>query len=65
MQCLSKDGRNCLWHTSMETCHKLVEDGKKGLPLSPVTCGESLKSTQGILGYDQPGHWCERAKTFH
>lgn len=65
MQCLSKDGRNCQWHTSIDTCHKLVEEGKKGLPLSPVTCGESLKSTQGILGYDQPGHWCERAKTFH
>ena len=50
-QCLSYDGRNCVWNNSnlSQIRHNDVR---------PLTCGEDHRRNWGSTGYDTPGHWC-------
>ena len=52
--CASYDGQNCLWG-----------QGLKQVQLSrvrPLVCGANHKRQWGTTGYEDPKHWCNRAK---
>jgi hypothetical protein len=59
-QCLSKDGKSCMWFKSNEECGEQYVD-KMSMPnLKSVTCGDEHKSLYGKTGYEDPNHWCSK-----
>jgi hypothetical protein len=65
VECLSLDGKNCVWNTikTGAQCfdYMLKNEGK----FTPLTCGKMHKSIYGIEGYGTAGHWCEIGKNFY
>ena len=60
LECLSRDGSNCLWQTSESGCNNLLLT--PGSPVNPVTCGAKHQAVWGETGYTNPAHWCYKAK---
>ncbi len=59
VQCMSTDGRNCLWQANENKCTELVEN-KPG-NIRPLVCGGGHQRAWGSRGYDSgPGHWCNK-----
>ena len=61
IECASSNGRDCLWQSTPEKCEALV----KNMPanIKTVSCGEHHKRLYGTTGYDNPVHWCAKART--
>jgi CPW-WPC domain-containing protein len=57
VQCLSYDGRNCVWNNSdlSQIKHNDVK---------PLTCGSDHKRIYGSTGYDTTGHWCNTVNNY-
>jgi hypothetical protein len=61
VQCLSNDGRNCVWASSDAGCtSSLVGSGSNNNPTSALTCGvlHALYQPQAGDGYNGLNHWC-------
>jgi hypothetical protein len=56
VQCMGTDGRNCIWGK----CQEKLENPPKSL--KPLSCGDVHKKIYGSTGYDNPDHWCSKAK---
>lgn len=55
VQCLSTDGRNCLWGQTQ------LDDATRA-NIRPLACGVMHKTIWGIDGYSRAGHWCRRIR---
>ena len=62
VQCMSPDGRGCMWQGGDSQCRELAADpGRQGR--SALECGRMHASIYGGTGYEPPGHhWCARAR---
>jgi hypothetical protein len=69
IQCMSENGKDCMWQNSEAECLQLIERQKvKKIKLTQtggdgLSCGEQMKSVWGITGYDTPDNWCSKAKS--
>jgi hypothetical protein len=54
VMCYSTDGQNCSRPQDV--------DLKQRRYLKPLICGSHHASVWGVTGYDQPGHWCAKAR---
>jgi hypothetical protein len=60
VECMSFNARDCTW-TSDAQCPNYI--GFQNHPhLNPLVCGNMHTRQWGGPGYDNPGHWCARAK---
>jgi hypothetical protein len=59
IQCMSSDGKNCLWQTSSQNCSTLIVNPIA--TVNPLTCGADSLAKWGATGYDTPGNWCNTA----
>lgn len=57
VECMSKDGKNCMWDGKCETKLKTIVRNQ-----DPLTCGAMHKDLYGSIGYDNPSHWCAKGK---
>lgn len=65
VECLSLDGKECIWNTikTGRECHDyMVKNEGKFIPL---VCGKSHKAVHGIEGYGNVNHWCEIGRKFY
>jgi len=62
IQCMSENGRDCLWKKNHTDCSALLNS----VPslLNPLNCGVDHKKKWGSTGYDNPNHWCYKGKQF-
>ena len=61
VQCMSHDGVGCLWRGSEGECNALIANVPEA-SIRPLVCGEMHARHYGGGGYDNPGHWCARAR---
>jgi hypothetical protein len=65
-ECYSLDGRECSvvapCDDGKKTFLKTAKD--KNLTTNPLTCGAMHKKAFGYDGYNNPNHWCSRARAF-
>lgn len=54
VECLSSDGKNCMWTGDIGACNTTLSTTKSPQPL---TCGKMHKAAYGTTGYDSD-HWC-------
>lgn len=59
VECMSVNGRDCLW-SSDAGCQQTV--ARPPGNINPLVCGDMHTRQWGGPGYDNPGHWCARAK---
>jgi hypothetical protein len=59
VECMSVNGRDCLW-SSDAGCRQTV--ARPPGNINPLVCGDHHARQWGGPGYDNPGHWCARAK---
>jgi hypothetical protein len=59
VECLSIDGRNCMWSGKCDMTLKNIPDN-----VNPLACGASTKSLWGTDGYSDPKHWCAKGRAF-
>jgi hypothetical protein len=63
VECLSLDGRNCIDNNQgAGTYEGNIERYGDSSKLLPLACGEDVKSKYGFTGYENPSHWCAKAK---
>lgn len=55
IECMSRNGKDCLWSDSVATCQAHISSSE---PVEPLACGAQHKKHWGMLGYDTAGHWC-------
>ena len=61
VECMSHDTVNCLWQGSEGQCNALIANTPAN-SIRPLVCGEMHARYHGGSGYDNPGHWCARAR---
>lgn len=61
VQCMSTDGKNCLWQQNIDGCNSLIRSPPTQ-PIKPLECGDAHKQLYSITGYENPTHWCNKAK---
>jgi hypothetical protein len=52
--CATYDGRNCLWGKT--------QDDIDFSRVKPLVCGAEHRTVWGVTGYEDPNHWCNKAK---
>ena len=63
VQCMSYDGVGCLWQGNEDQCNGLIRGiFHNNNTIRPLVCGEMHARYHGGSGYDNPGHWCARAR---
>lgn len=65
IECLSHDGKNCVWNTSFENCLLLTTDKEQVSKIHGLRCGEKHNEKWSGPGYNTPGHWCGKALQFY
>lgn len=60
VECMSQNNKDCLWKGNEIECNNLVLNEPANL--KPLACGEMHKAQWGGIGYDNPAHWCAKAK---
>lgn len=61
VQCMSTDGKNCLWQQNADGCSSLIRSPPTQ-PIKPLECGDAHKQLYSVTGYENPTHWCNKAK---
>jgi len=59
VECMSTNARDCLW-SSEAGCQQTL--ARPPGNIRPLVCGDGHTRQWGGPGYDNPGHWCARAK---
>lgn len=65
LQCLGSSDE-CFKYNNLLTCNNMIkyhnidksDDDDYDRALKYITCGDRLKTVEGISGYDRPGHFC-------
>ena len=60
IECMSKNGRDCMWQNTSKACNNLVVNVPKGI--KPLSCGEMSQKVWGTSGYKDKNHWCNKTK---
>jgi hypothetical protein len=58
IECMSLDGKSCIWSEGKKCTDYVTTDATKQNNLS---CGAAHKAAWGITGYNDAGHWCSMA----
>lgn len=62
VECMSTNGRDCLWSGSMDRCNALEKSPPSNL--NPLQCGDMHNRVWGGTGYNNERHWCTRGMNF-
>jgi len=62
VECMSTNGRDCLWSGSMDRCNALEKSPPSNL--NPLQCGEMHNRVWGGTGYNNERHWCTRGMNY-
>jgi hypothetical protein len=61
IECMSRNGRDCLW--DQQNCQSnIARFGQNPVVNTPLICGEMHNRVWGGTGYDNPNHWCKKAR---
>jgi hypothetical protein len=61
VECLSVDGINCqVGATGLEVARRNIDPAL----INPLVCGGVHAKLYGFSGYESPGHWCARGKSY-
>lgn len=61
VECMSHNDKDCLW-AAMDVCQTTLSTNKDKPELKPLACGAEHTKHWGGPGYDNPEHWCAKAK---
>lgn len=62
IECLSHNGKDCIWNTTIENCLLLTQDKQQLRDLvHSLRCGEMHNEKWPGPGYNIPNHWCSKA----
>ena len=67
VQCLSKNGKDCVWgDLGNKLCKKIQHCSKTRKRMKKLTCGKEHAKIWGHTGYNFPtGHWCKKGFAFY
>lgn len=61
IECLSHNGKDCIWNTTHENCLFLTKDEQQLNLINCLRCGEMHNEKYPGPGYNIPNHWCAKA----